>query len=66
MNPNETPKTDKVIIYRSQWEADQDTFWHEHPQLALGLMGCGVLAIVLFWVGHMIERRKFMRNWRKF
>ena len=54
-------KSESVVIYRSQFEADADAFWHDNPQYVIYFLA----AIIGSFFG-MILYKKFQEKNRKF
>ena len=48
----------KIIVYRSRIEQQNDEFWVDHPEVALGIAGALVLVIVGFWLMSIWESRR--------
>lgn len=38
-----------IVVYRNQWEADADMFYHNHPEIAIGLIITFFLFFLTVW-----------------
>lgn len=58
MNP-----TQPIIVYRSQWEAQQDQFMMQHPEYGLVIFGFMALIFLVFLIGFFKQRADFDSRW---
>ncbi len=54
-------KSESVVIYRSQFEADADKFWHDNPQYIIYFF---ITIVVLFFCMAIYDKIK-RNNWKK-
>jgi len=54
-------KTESVVIYRSQFEADADKFLHDNPQYIVYIFIASVVLFSCMAIYHKIK----INNWRK-
>ena len=57
-------KSESVVIYRSQFEADADAFWHDNPQYVIYFFAAilGLFLIMMIYKKFQEKNRKF---WKK-
>ena len=54
----------KVIVYRSRLEQQNDEFWADHPEIALGIAGVMVLTVVVFWLYSLWDDTRKKGRWK--